>query len=176
MFEALKDPTVYRSQWPFQIRYATGKILNVGCNNDGGKYAERGAINVDLCLKDECNGQRIPAHVLADARFLPFKASSFDTVVLGEILEHMNAADAVNALCQAKAVLKTGGRIVATIPHDDRKPQEQGYGGMWDMEYYPGISRYHSREITRFEFFDWMKKAGLKIILWGQIFHMWGKQ
>src|ERR1700678_643952 len=80
----VKDTRVYLGQWQFQTAHLRGKILNVGCNTDGGKLRERfGAINVDLALKDDANGGAIPATVLADARALPFARASFDTVVLG---------------------------------------------------------------------------------------------
>lgn len=173
MIYDLKDPITYRSQWPFQVKYATGKILNVGCNNDGALFRERGAINIDLTTFDECNGQVIPAHALADARALPFRPV-FDSVVLGEILEHFTASDARIALDQARAALKPGGRIVATLPHDNRPPEKQGYTGMLHVGYAPGVSRYHAREITRIEFFEWLKNAGLRLILWAKIAYTFG--
>jgi SAM-dependent methyltransferase len=170
MNESIKDPMIYEGQYPFQAKYATGKALNVGCNSDGAGVASRGGINVDLFNKDEHTGLMIPAHALADARHLPFKRDSFDSVVLGEILEHMQTKDAVKSLMEAKTVLRPGGRIVATIPHDDRG------GPAHAPEYYPGIAAYHYREITRVEFFDWIKAAGLKLVLWARIIHVWGKQ
>ena len=94
-----KDPTVYLGQWLFQRAYVAGRILNVGCNNDGGKLREHfGALNVDLSLRDDASGDVIPADVLADARALPFRPRSFNTVVLGELLEHFNDGDAIKTL------------------------------------------------------------------------------
>lgn len=169
MSHAIKDPMLYQGQYPFQAKYSEGYILNAGCNTDGAGIAARGGINIDLFAHDEFTGLRIPAHALADARHLPFKQNTFDTVLLGEILEHMQTADAVAALKEAKTVLKPGGRVVATIPHDDRGGPEGA------KDYYPGIAAYHYREITRIEFFEWLKKAGLKLTLWAQIKHVWGK-
>lgn len=169
MNDSIKDPMIYEGQYPFQAKYAIGKALNVGCNSDGAGIASRGGVNIDLFRKDEHTGLDIPAHALADARRLPFKPNSFDSVVLGEILEHMQTRDAVASLLEAKTVLRPGGVVVATIPHDDR-------GGPPDAkEYYPGIAAYHYREITRVEFFDWIKAAGLKLTLWARIVHIWGK-
>jgi SAM-dependent methyltransferase len=170
MNDAIRDSHVYDGQYPFQSRYSTGRILNVGCNTDGVGVAARGGVNIDLFSVDEHTGFRIPAHALADARHLPFQPATFDTVLLGEILEHMRAEDAIASLCEAKTVLKNGGRVVATIPHDDRG------GPVGAKEYYPGIAAYHYREITRAEFFDWMRYAGLKLVLWAEIVHVWGKK
>jgi SAM-dependent methyltransferase len=169
MNDSIKDPIVYVGQFPFQAKYGTGKVLNVGCNSDGAGFRSRGGINIDLFSRDEHTGMPIPAHALADARHLPFRPNSFDSVILGEILEHMQTHDAVASLREAKTVLRPGGRVVATIPHDDRGGPENA------KEYYPGIAAYHYREITRHEFFDWLKMAGLKLQLWAKITHVWGK-
>jgi SAM-dependent methyltransferase len=170
MVSPLQDPTIYQDQFDFQRRYARGRMVNVGCNTDGAGFKQLGGVNVDLFQKDEHTGLAIPADVLADARHLPFKGNSFDSVVLGEILEHMQSHDAIHSLKEARTVLRPGGRIVATIPHDDRG------GPAHAPEYYPGIAAYHYREISRQEFFGWIEEAGLKLRLWAQIFYCWGKQ
>lgn len=166
---SIKDPITYDGQYPFQAKYAVGRALNVGSNTDGAGIRHRGGINIDLFRKDDHTGLELPVHAQADARHLPFGPNSFDSVVLGEILEHMQTHDAVASLKEAKTVLRPGGVVVATIPHDDR-------GGPDHIpEYYPGIAAYHYREITRHEFFDWLKAAGLKLVLWARIVHVWGK-
>ena len=170
MNDSIKDPMIYQGQFLFQAKYAIGRALNVGCNSDGACFRDRGGINIDLFRKDDHTGWDLPVHAQADARHLPFKSASFDSVVLGEILEHMQTHDAVSSLREAKTVLRPGGVVVATIPHDDR-------GGPDHIpEYYPGIAAYHYREITRHEFFDWIRMAGLKLILWAKIVHVWGKE
>lgn len=173
--ETLRENAVYSGQWSFQIRHAIGKSLNVGCNTDGGTFGKRGAVNVDLSLIDEASGRPIPAAVLADARSLPFCAASFDTVVLGELLEHFESWDAVKALLEAKRAMRAGGRVVITLPHDDRRADEQGYGPLWNKPYAAGVPRYHAREISRIELFDWIREAGLRIALWARIEYIWGK-
>jgi hypothetical protein len=179
-----KDPNIYQGQWLFQRRYVVGRILNVGCNNDGAKLREHfGAVNVDLSLKDDASGDLIPADVLADARSLPFRPASFNTIVLGELLEHFTDADAVRTIEGARALMNTSpvpggtavGRVIITIPHDDRKPHEQGYGALWEKPYAEGVPRYHPREITRFDLFGWIQKAGLTVALWADIMYIWGK-
>lgn len=169
MNDSIKDPIIYDGQFGFQAKYAIGKALNVGANSDGAGFRHRGGINIDLFRKDGHTGWDLPVHAQADARHLPFGPRSFDSVVLGEILEHMQSHDAIASLKEAKTVLKPGGVVVATIPHDDRGGPDH------TPEYYPGIAAYHYREITRLELFDWVRKAGLKLTLWAQIVHVWGK-
>jgi glycosyltransferase involved in cell wall biosynthesis len=147
------------AQYSFQHTYATGKILNVGCNNDSSGFAEhRGAINVDITKFDPYTNAPNAAHLIMDARDLQFKDGSFDTVVLGEILEHLDTPDVVKALQEAKRVLTPGGQIVVTVPEDHREsPVKQ--------EYSDGIRAYHDHAITPAEVEGWAKDAGLEVVL-----------
>jgi SAM-dependent methyltransferase len=54
--------------------------------------------------------------VEADAAALPFADGTFDAVVLGEVLEHLD--DDVSALREARRVLCAGGVIVASVPRN----------------------------------------------------------
>jgi spore maturation protein CgeB/SAM-dependent methyltransferase len=67
-----------------------------------------------LAQEDELVRNRVTFRV-ADASQLPFPDERFDTVVLGEILEHLTHPQ--NALTEAKRVLREGGRVVVTVPH-----------------------------------------------------------
>lgn len=57
--------------------------------------------------------------VCGDAMSLPFKKNSFDVVILGEILEHLN--EPLEILNQARLMLNARGMIVITTPN----------GGCW---------------------------------------------
>jgi ubiquinone/menaquinone biosynthesis C-methylase UbiE len=52
--------------------------------------------------------------VRADVTELPFADSSFDAVVLGEVIEHV--ADDVAALRESRRVLRPGGMLVLSVP------------------------------------------------------------
>jgi hypothetical protein len=166
---------VYPDQFAFQVHHAIGNVLNIGCNTDGAKFHERDGINVDLYDVDPNNGNVLPVHVIADARYLPDSLyGRFDTVVLGEILEHMEEVDAVKTLEQASKCLnyETNARIVITMPHDGRRDH-----GTLDIperaEYAEGIHAFHYRKIEREELMDWLKQAGLQPILCAEIRYPW---
>lgn len=170
------DIHAYKDQFGFQRRHAVGKVLNVGSNNDGAGLGggPHKSINVDLVSKDGNTGWLLPVNVLADARLLPFQPV-FDSVVLGEILEHMETDDAVQTIREAKSVLKDTGRVVITMPHDARR--ERGSEPPPPSEFYaPGIFAYHHRLISRKELFSWVQTAGLAIQLWGTIEYVWGER
>ena len=188
------DPAKYTDQWLFQNRYADGRVLNVGCDSDGARLGKRpGAVNVDLHRISKIRGTEWspnPVSVLADGRQLPFK-SRFDTVVLGEILEHMSDSDALKTLEEAKAALRVacepapewggtyvrGGcrvpRIVVTVPHDVREREEQGYG---ELRYFaPGIPVHHPRCIEKALLMTWVRLAELLVMVEAKIDYVWGQ-
>lgn len=169
------DPGRYHDQFVFQMRYAAGRILNVGCDSDGALFRFRpGAVNVDLHLVSRITGSRNPAHVLADARRLPFKAS-FDTVVLGEILEHMQDKDVMQCLEEAKAAMRgRTSRVVITVPHDTREREQQGYG---QLRYFAdGIPVHHPRCVSREELLGWVKAAEMAPVVMAEISYVWGEK
>jgi spore maturation protein CgeB/SAM-dependent methyltransferase len=67
-----------------------------------------------LNKEDELVRRRVTFRV-GDASQLPFEDASFDTVVLGEILEHLTHPARV--LAEAKRVLREGGRLIITVPY-----------------------------------------------------------
>lgn len=153
------------AQFNFQHKHARGKIANVGCNDDGFNFRDRGAVNIDVNTEDELTKRNIPVDVIADARFT-YAENEFDTVILGDILEHMTDDDVLNTLESAKIALKDGGRIIVTVPDDFRNTQEQhiveGLSNP-DLEYTHGVSHYHTRRIPEELVRTWFEKAGLEI-------------
>ena len=164
------DTQVYYDQFSFQVRYAQGYVVNIGANTDGAGFKSRGGVNVDLYLKDEHTGRDLPTDVVADARSLPWTEPTFDTAVLGEILEHMDTEDGIKALSEARRVLKPQGRVVITMPHDHRGTLDDP-----TKMYAPGIFAYHHRYISREELLSWVEQAGLKPLLVADIAYQWGE-
>jgi ubiquinone/menaquinone biosynthesis C-methylase UbiE len=57
---------------------------------------------------------------LGDAEELPFQEGEFDSVILGQVLEHVY--DANDATMEALRVLRAGGRLIVNVPADDAEP------------------------------------------------------
>lgn len=54
------------------------------------------------------------AFVVGDAESLPFAASTFDGVLLKDVLEHLT--DCIGALAETRRVTKPSGRLVVQVP------------------------------------------------------------
>jgi SAM-dependent methyltransferase len=105
------------------IRAAIGqgrRVLDLGCRS--------GALTGHFLEGNEVVGLDVDAAALAKARELgietvvasveeplPFEDSSFDAVVAGELLEHLQFPDALVA--EAKRVLRPGGVFVGSVPN-----------------------------------------------------------
>jgi SAM-dependent methyltransferase len=151
-------------QFTFQHKHAQGRILNIGCASDPSGFAQRGAVNLDVTRQDPITGQPFPAHVIADAReTLPACIGEFDTVILGDILEHMTPDDQRRAIIEASRVLTQGGRLLITCPFDTRAPEIQQAGSQGTEEYAEGVSVFHADRVTREELRADCLSAGLTI-------------
>ena len=123
--------SVIGTQYNFQFKYAEGKILNIGSHVDSIGFKNKlGAINLDRFVKCPYTDMEINPDVVADAREpLPF-SDKFDTIIIGDMLEHLTEQDSVKVLQNAKSVLNDKGKIIITCPDDKRVADEsitEGY-------------------------------------------------
>jgi hypothetical protein len=118
------------TQYNFQFKYAEGKILNIGCHDDSTGFKEKkGAVNLDRWSKCPYTDMDIKADVVADAREpLPFD-SKFDSIIIGDILEHLTDKDCIKVLHNAKQVLNDKGKLIITCPDDQRSAGESTTDG-----------------------------------------------
>jgi ubiquinone/menaquinone biosynthesis C-methylase UbiE len=94
----------------YQAQQVRGRIINIGCGDLPINFGPD-SVNVDIDWWDVSN------FVHCDCIKLPFDNKSFDTAVLGDILEH--CVDPVAAIQEAARVAK---RLVLTVPEDTRLP------------------------------------------------------
>ena len=107
-------------------RFAAGRFLDVGCGL-GSCAALRGYlkggfnVGVDFALPglsyalSECRRLGIPARFVAgDGYHLPFCDGAFDSVYIGQVLEHLDEPRAV--LAEALRVLKPDGSLIVSVP------------------------------------------------------------
>jgi 2-polyprenyl-3-methyl-5-hydroxy-6-metoxy-1,4-benzoquinol methylase len=102
-------------------------ILDVGCaqGNFALALAEQGYRVVAMDLRNSFLRYLLLKHERGDVRCVtasvadfPFKAASFDVVLLGEILEHVAYPEKL--LSQAAGLLNPGGIMIATTPNGER--------------------------------------------------------
>jgi ubiquinone/menaquinone biosynthesis C-methylase UbiE len=92
----------------------------------------------------------------ADATSLPFPTSSFDSVILGEVLEHVE--NDVAALAEAARVLRPNGVLAVSVP---RNPAWFSRSDRWAG---------HVRRYTRAQLVDRVERAGFCVVTcraWG---------
>lgn len=99
----------------------SGKILDIGCSDGstlakvGGEFEKFGVeISRNACEKAKMKG--IDAQVLnLNEKPLPFTDSTFDIIIMSEVLEHLFDTDKI--LCDIRRVLKEGGYLCITVPN-----------------------------------------------------------
>ena len=103
------------------------RVLDIGCGDGTLTYrlAERAetVCGIDDSLLplrlardefDRRSAHRRPLLTNADARLLPFPDETFDCVVMADVIEHIDAPDAV--MSEAHRLLRKGGQILLTTP------------------------------------------------------------
>ena len=109
-------------RYAYQWRNAEMPVLNVGCESDPVGFAMApGTVNMDI---DDWSGAT-PAFVRHDACLAPwpFGDKTFDTVVFGDCLDHMDRPDV--ALREARRAARRA--IVVTLPKDTPTAPDDDY-------------------------------------------------
>src|SRR6185503_20305739 len=103
----------YEFQSAMAIRFG-GKILNAACADDPVGIGAMGGTNLDIQQKESWSGHdftKTKNFVHGSVLDMPFPEDHFDTVVLGEFLEHCKFEKAVEALAECRRVLRSGGHL-----------------------------------------------------------------
>jgi len=101
--------------------YSRGRVLDIGCAGESrlgdvhNKIAGKLDCWVDFIGMDIVAPKGARNFVLGDCYSMPFKDSALDTVLLGEVLEHLDRP--FEALKEIYRVLTYGGRVIVTVPH-----------------------------------------------------------
>jgi len=140
-----------------------GVILNVACKEDPAKLGQDfGAINCDVNDYDpqeRISLYDVPNFQIGDACALPFDDKSFDTLVMGEFLEHCPVEAAKQALSEAFRVLRSFGKLILTIPYDSRPPEVQHIPELL-VTWKHGITSWHQTVWTDDLFLPLLSGAG----------------
>ena len=120
------------------MKSSARRVLDIGCGDGTLTYrlAQRvervwGVDDSLLPLRlarsefDRRPRSRHPLLTNADARVLPFPDEAFDCVVMADVIEHIDAPDAV--MSEAHRVLRKGGQILLTTPRRQGKVPAHEY-------------------------------------------------
>jgi SAM-dependent methyltransferase len=102
------------------------KVLNIGCWT--GSYEtmfkdkDCNVVSIDLSFQALQIAKKANPHcsfLQADALALPFKKECFDVITLFTVLEHLPKGSEQKVFREISCVLKEGGLLVITTPHDN---------------------------------------------------------
>jgi len=149
----------------FQRQYATGRIINLGCS--GNPAGLRAALHVDMRPGPFVDGPTPHPFWQGDARHVPRPDDSFDTAVMGEILEHFSTEeDAMEALREARRLAPN---LVATVPRDDRMLGR----AKWEEDTACPPGETHVLWISADRLWRMLRDTGWDVILWMQTTYGW---
>ena len=101
----------------FMLKHLQGKVMDIGCAGEDGKglmHSKLMASGCDIYGLD-LKPLKVPLCVIGDCQALPFRGECFNTVIMGQVIEHI-AAPFV-ALREARRVLYPGGILIITAPN-----------------------------------------------------------
>jgi 2-polyprenyl-3-methyl-5-hydroxy-6-metoxy-1,4-benzoquinol methylase len=181
------DVVFPNTQYAFQHKYSWGRILNVGCDCDSSdlKGKKGNVINLDVSDRNP-DGTKRNADVIGDIRDANFVVElfqnfdKFDTIIVGDLLEHICYVDGVKALQNLRKLMYIDTRLVITCPADSRTIQQQreDAGVVYDIEgkmldaYAKGCSYYH-RYVSKYELIQMVTEAGLQVEELQEIDYTW---
>lgn len=101
--------------YPRLARRLAGRALDIGCGIGDMLASRAHTVGVDINPKTVayCTSLGLEAHVM-DVDVLPFEASAFDSVLLDNVLEHIE--NPAPLLQEARRVLVPGGRLLVGVP------------------------------------------------------------
>lgn len=109
-----------RARYDWLKANVTGTVLEVGCNWGYALAYVGGQAGVDINPDLVALAQllaRDREFKVGDARALPYPDKSFDTVMLPDVLEHLEWADVGTAIAEATRVARH--RVLVTVPNGD---------------------------------------------------------
>jgi glycosyltransferase involved in cell wall biosynthesis len=150
-------------QYAFQQKFAFGRILNVGCDTDASEFHNlRGAVNLDVQRHGNAPVD-IYANIL-EPTVRDIIEKAFDTVIVGDLLEHMTFEQGTIALTNASYGLKdSNSLLIVTCPEDKRSTEEQNPTLDPKSAYIGGVSLFH-RLVNLDELIEMIAKAGLRFV------------
>lgn len=156
--------------YPRIRRHLEGRVLDVGCGIGDFLSGCRGATGVDVNLHavEWCRRQGLNARIM-DFDILPFADQYFGSVVLDNVLEHIEQPQPL--LKEIRRVLVPGGKFVIGVPGLCGYKADSDHKSFYDWQRLEQIvSRVGFGEITHFYMplrSDWLEKKLSQYCLYG---------
>ena len=131
------------------IKSFPGKSLNAASGGDPADLGSLGSINLDVQSFEPSTGLRFENtknYVNGSVLNIPFSPCEFDTVILGELLEHCTKERAIQVIKECSRVLVRGGVLGITVPLDGLAFVRRCKDPTWKDprgDYVDGISHEH---------------------------------
>lgn len=103
--------------YPVLSRMLHGRVLDFGCGRgDFLKYMKNSVgVDVNQQLVNYCQSQGLDARLIENGH-IPYPDSSFDSVVMDNVLEHIHEAEADSVLEEIMRVLSPSGTLLVGVP------------------------------------------------------------
>ena len=130
-------------------KYIFGKILDVGCDSHflHDEIKNDNMIGLDVIIKHVRNKV-----MKANGQYMPIKSESFDSVVAGELIEHLEKPEIFLKECYR--ILKKNGRLIITTPNRE---------SWWNMITKSYFIKYHISLFSREELISSLNKVGFSV-------------
>ena len=117
--EAARNRVVYRQLSAALAyaarRYASGRLLDIGCGTKPWRDTFAAHVDEHVGVDHEQTLHGLASvDVISDAYHVPLPDGSADTVLLTEVLEHLERPG--DALAESRRLLRPGGHLIATTP------------------------------------------------------------
>lgn len=123
-------------------------VLDIGCADSSyfDESVDYTGVDIEKDSEDMVN-ERPDSFIRANATDVPVEDNSFNTVLLCEVLEHLD--NPVAAIMEANRISQH--KILITVPDEER----------WKEEADPGEHEDHQRQYVGLQLYDQIEKAGI---------------
>jgi len=164
---------IYRKYWlyPRLSKWLKGKVLDVGCGIGDFLKFRPGSVGIDINYKNInwCQENELNAHLMEIDK-IPFENASFDSVMLDNVLEHIEHPEAL--LSEIHRVLSDSGIFVVGVPGTLGYTMDPDHKAFYNRDRLEGCllqSGFEKIKIAAFPFnWSWLDKKISQYCLYGQ--------